>query len=49
MPKPKPEESKKDFISRCISVVAKEKRSWDKDRVVAYCYVLWEKSKENSE
>lgn len=43
MPKPTVNETKKEFISRCISVVSKEedKEDWDKDKIIAYCYSLW--------
>jgi len=40
-PTPKPGESQKDFIARCIPYVKKEKPELDHDAVVARCYGIW--------
>jgi hypothetical protein len=40
MPKPQEDETRKEFISRCIEYVSKEK-DWDQDQVAAYCYHIW--------
>jgi hypothetical protein len=40
MPYPEPGESKKDYISRCIPYVIKEK-GIEQDQAVAICYGLW--------
>jgi hypothetical protein len=46
MPKPRKNEGKEEFISRCISYVKKEddKKDWSQKRVQAYCYQIWEDS-----
>jgi hypothetical protein len=48
MPTPNKNETKQEFISRCIKQVSNEddKQDWGQDRIQAYCYSLW---KENSE
>jgi len=40
MPKVKPNESKEDFISRCIPIV--ESEGEEHKRAVAICYSIWE-------
>ena len=46
MPRPLEGESKDTFISRCIGYVSKEKKDWEQDQVVAYCYSIWEEEAE---
>jgi len=43
-PKPKPGESQKDFIARCIPAVRKEHPSWKMNKVKAVCYDIWKRS-----
>ena len=47
MPKPSENETKEEFISRCIAYVKKEK-DWENDRVAAYCYSIWRDDKKSS-
>ena len=49
MPTPKNNESKNDFIPRCISYVSKEKPDWEQDKVSAYCYSIWREKSSSSE
>lgn len=50
MPRPRSDETRDDFISRCMSVVSneKDKQDWSDKRKAAYCHGLWEQSKESS-
>lgn len=48
-PKPKPGESQKDFIARCIPYVHKEHPSWKMNKVKAVCYDIWRRSKNNND
>ena len=45
MPSPNPNETKEEFVARCIPYVKKEKPDWQQEHVVAYCFGIW---KENS-
>jgi hypothetical protein len=45
MPKPHKDESKEDFIGRCVPILINEGR--DKDQAVAMCYSIW--SEHNNE
>jgi hypothetical protein len=44
MPKPRKDESKEDFISRCIPVLIDEGR--EQEQATAMCYAIWEEHKE---
>ena len=46
MPVPKPGESKKDFIGRCVPIVISEGRP--KDQSIAICYSIWKRNKKHS-
>lgn len=48
-PKPRAGETKKDFISRCISYVHKEHPSWASKKVQAVCYSYWRDRHKNEE
>jgi hypothetical protein len=41
MPKPRKNETRKQFISRCIPYVHKERPSWENDHIIAYCFGVW--------
>lgn len=41
MPKPRKDENKEDFISRCIPILIEEGR--DQEQATAICYAIWEK------
>lgn len=42
LPKPKKNESEKDFIGRCVSILANEGDRWpNNDQRVAVCYSQW--------
>lgn len=53
LPKPKSSEQEKDFISRCISTLSKEKddkgnERWpDNEQRIAVCYKQWEVKEES--
>lgn len=47
-PKPKPGETQKQFIDRCIPIVHKEHPDWKMDKVKAVCYSLWRRRHKNS-
>jgi hypothetical protein len=49
IPKPKPGESRSDFVSRCISTVTKLDPSRKPEQVQAICFDTWRRSKENME
>lgn len=42
MPKPIKNETKNDFLSRCISYVSDEFPNWNNTKVVAHCYTIWD-------
>lgn len=49
LPKPKTDENEKEFISRCISILADEaggKRWPDNQQRIAVCYKQWESTNE---
>ena len=48
-PEPKPGESQKDFIGRCIPYVKKEHPEWKQEQVVAVCYSYWRRKHEGKE
>lgn len=50
MPRPKSDETKSEFVSRCMSQVNNEegKKDWPKERKLAHCYGIWEQYKESS-
>ena len=48
MPKPNPNESKKDFIARCVPYVLKEGTAKDNKQAVAMCYSIWKQHRKNS-
>lgn len=45
MPKPKPKETQKEFISRCIPIVMHEGTTDDEKQAAAICYKYWRESK----
>jgi hypothetical protein len=45
MPKPNPNESKKDFIARCVPYVMKNENVKDSKYAVAKCNGIWEQHK----
>ena len=47
MPKPKPNESKKDYISRCIAYVVKNEGK-KQDQAYNICQGLWDKHHKRS-
>lgn len=49
IPKPNPNEKEKDFISRCVSALAKTDPKMPNIQRVAICYNTWRKSKEKQE
>lgn len=48
MPKPKPNESRKDYISRCIPTVINEGTTKDSKQAAAICYSLWKEHHKNA-
>lgn len=50
MPKPRQNETRDEFISRCMSVVSKEsdKRDWPRRRMLGYCNGLWRQERGES-
>jgi len=44
MPTPNKGENRQSFMSRCMKQVNEEedKKDWEQDRQVAYCYELWQ-------
>lgn len=49
MPTPNKNETEKDFISRCVPYVLKEKTAKTKEQAVAICYSIWRRSKGKKE
>jgi hypothetical protein len=47
MPTPKPDETRKDFVSRCIPVVIEDGTAKDNDQAVAVCNSLYSDSKKS--
>lgn len=45
-PEPKPGESQKAFIERCIPYVKNEHPDWEQDQIVAVCYSIWRRKHE---
>jgi len=45
MPSPLPNESKKDYLSRCIPYVMKEGTASSTSQAAAICHSLWKKYK----
>lgn len=48
-PKPRPGESQKDFINRCIPYVHKEHPAWKMSKVKAVCYDIWRRHKNSND
>jgi len=48
MPKPKDDESKEDFVSRCMSDEVMKSEYEDNDQRLAICYDLWDKKEKKS-
>jgi len=46
MPEPRKDETKENFISRCIPYVVKEGRK--QDQAAAICYSIWKRIKKTS-
>ena len=42
MPEPKPNETQKDFVSRCIPIVLEEGTAKDNNQAVAICNSMYE-------
>jgi hypothetical protein len=47
MPKPRPTESKSEYISRCIPYVIKEGTAKDEKQAAAICNSMWEEKMSN--
>ena len=47
MPKPSENESKEEFISRCVSMVKEEGTAKDNEQAVAICFSMWEQHQKN--
>jgi len=45
IPNPKPNEKQNDFISRCVSTLAKSDPNMPNEQRVAICFGKWRKSK----
>lgn len=45
MPTPNKDESKDDFIDRCIPIVMNEEEDRSSEQAVAMCYSYWEENK----
>ena len=48
MPIPKPNESRADYIARCIPIVLDEGTAEDQDQAVAVCNSMWKESKKEA-
>ena len=48
MPKPKTDESEKEFVSRCIPIVLKEGTAKDNSQAVAICHSLYQQHQKKS-
>ncbi len=48
LPTPKPEESKDEFVSRCMSNESAKKEFESEDQRVAVCLEKWRKNKSNN-
>lgn len=46
---PKPGESEKDFINRCVPVVLHDKTTDDPKQAVAICYSMWNEHKKKEQ
>ena len=49
MPKPKPDESQNDFVSRCIPIVMNEGTAEDRDQAAAVCNSMWKQNQKKEE
>lgn len=49
IPKPKKDEDKDAFISRCISTVSKEDPERSDKQIQAICFSTWKESREENE
>jgi len=49
MPNPKPNESRDDFVTRCVPVVLDDESAEDQDQAVAMCNSIWKQSKKEQE
>jgi len=47
MPAPRPNETRKDYIARCVPVVLDDGTAESRDQAVAVCQSMWEKSRES--
>lgn len=48
-PKPKPGQTRADFISYCIPIVHKEHPKWSMKKVKAVCYSIWRRHHKNDD
>jgi len=48
MPKPSDGENRKDFVSRCISMVMHEGKTKDVNQAAAICYNMWKQNDKQS-
>jgi len=48
MPKPRKNEKKDEFISRCIEYVV-DKEDMKQTQAVAYCYAIWDEDKKSGD
>jgi len=49
MPKPKAGEKEGDYVSRCMSTMAKDHPDWDQKRRAAACYSMYERKARRTE
>ena len=49
LPTPKENETKSEFVSRCISVLTHANEFKSKTQRIAVCYTQWDKSKKEEE
>lgn len=48
MPKPKPNESRDDYVARCIPIVLDEGTAEDQEQAVAVCDSMWQEAKKGA-
>jgi len=49
LPSPRKKEKKKDFVSRCISEVAKDPKFKDNQQRIAICYTQFDQAKASAD
>lgn len=48
MPKPKPNETREDYVARCVPIVLNEGTAKDSDQAVAVCNSMWQMARKNA-